>query len=86
MSTIEWSSFTVAPYNPLSPGVATGFRRPMRYGPKLAPSIYRLIGAALIGKVLMLPSYFKIKLIAMLLLINGRNNGSLQEKMIELFW
>ena len=28
---------------------STGFRRPVRYNPKLAPNVYRLIGAALIG-------------------------------------
>ena len=39
------------------------FRRHMGYYPKKAPNDYRLIGAALIGIILMLTSYFKINIL-----------------------
>ena len=42
---------------------STAFSRPMGYNPKKAHSVYRLIGAALIGNFLMFPSYFKIKIL-----------------------
>ena len=37
---------------------STGFRRPMRYNPKLAPTVYRLMGAALIGIFFYDPFFF----------------------------
>ena len=42
---------------------STAFCKPMGYDPKLAPNVYQLIGSALIGNFLMLPSYLKIKIL-----------------------